>query len=195
MTKYIKTDTLDIKGIVSLGSNNNNDPLIYIKDNTVVFNGDITAVNTNNKSIIHLDSTTSQLFLKTELFSVNGILNIDKNTRSTLLKGYVSTDNFEINNFIQIVPQQVTINSYTNKVRITGSLILLTINCQCIINLITNSDIPINSIIKIVIKTNNTRTKDRLVIINLDKYVIELDDVNDYMEVIIEKDCVTYIGG
>ncbi|MBA42696.1 MAG: hypothetical protein CMF62_01630 [Magnetococcales bacterium] len=135
-------------------------PIIKMNNKNLIIN------NIKNQNIFNLDIENEHLNIKTELFSVNGILNIDKKSRRVITRGVFDTNIISINNFLQIQPQNITIDKQHQTINLKSSVLMIDILKRGILKINTN-DFCENSIIRIIIRESSIKPQEEMLRIEI----------------------------
>jgi hypothetical protein len=170
ITKEINMYGLDVTNEVSLCTNDNGQPIIYIGHtvpNTMIINGNIIILNNNREAFININQNNEM--------NINGNLNCN---------------NLFIENFITIKPQ--TIKKISDFIEINSSIVLLEINSVIITTLKINSDFN-NILCKIILKKK--KNKENTITINYNTDSFNLLNIGDYIELLYSNNNFEYISG
>lgn len=150
---------------------------------------DETSIYSKNNMIMCIDGNS--MSLKTNVFDVNGLLTINKDMRHILLNGCIMTSMMRINNYLQLTPQKL-IAKKTGKIVVLGSLILVTIEDDCEIELISPEGILFNdTYVRVVVEL----VKKGSLGVKIGENIIKLNKKCDYIEILLSDANTDYIGG
>lgn len=145
----METMNIDIKNNISIGSNaQNNNSMMYIDENNIVFNGDIMMVDNNMNPVMNINQDTKNL----------GIFNIT--TKS-----------------IEYSPQVVEIKEKDNIVKIESNIILIkNHSTDPIITIQKSNKSNISQPFKVILLTNVLNTSVKIIIGDKHRYINRTGD-------------------
>jgi hypothetical protein len=163
---------MDICGSITLGQNKKGEPLFKL-DNCLTVNTDFNIRSCDGSTIMKVSQ-------KGKKVKVDDIV----------VRGAIYSKNLFIDNFISIEPQLETLNNSINQLTVKSSMILLSVDSSTNIVLTYKSSF-INSIIRIIVKKI---VGELNIEINNDE-TVTIDEVNQYIDVMVLDDTLIYVGG
>lgn len=161
-SQSITTQDFDATGTIALGRDSEDFPLIQIdpdlKD-TVVFNSSTIILDNKKRSAFQYDKNNGYMHIKADMFSVNGVLNIDRKSKHMIVNGVLNSDRIFASRFIQVTPQIVTVDSTVMDIPIERSLILLNLMVQGQCWVRSSREVPQNTLVKVILVSSSVDPK------------------------------------
>lgn len=174
---------LDVTGDILLGQNSKGEPLIKLEpqcDSGLIVNTDLIVRDLKGGKLLKVDRDENRVKIGGDLVVKDSIL----------CRRGVYTDIINVNQYITIEPQVVTV-SHKDKFLVVLSAIII-VMVEESVNLILNADgAPHNSKIRIIVKQINGVLKLSL---NTKETVI-FDDPNEHIDILVRDGTPLFIGG